>query len=177
LQFIKDGISGGSIIGVGIAIMLFVIIKSILQLPFSRYIDTHREKVTYLLIGTGITIVVPFIYAFTNAITGIYIAQILRGIGSAMAYPTWLSLFSTHLDKQHEGFEWSLYSTSVGIGIAITGLIGAAIASSIGFFVTFLIAGILSIIGWVILFKLEKREHVIKKVFTIGQKSKLVKTH
>ncbi len=175
--FITEGVSGGSLIAVGVAVMLFLIIKSFLQLPFSRYVDSHREKVLYLIIGACIIMVVPFIYSITTTIEGVYIAQSLRGIGAAMAYPTWLSLFSTHLDRKHEGFEWALYSTSVGIGTAIAGFVGASIVSIAGFPAAFTFAGILSIIGVAVLFGLERRKYLIKKIFPVHHKGKLVKTH
>ncbi len=157
--FIKDNLVGGTIFAAGFASALFLITKSLVQLPFSRYIDSHNDKIRWLIIGTFLIAVVPFVYIVSTNITHIYIAQILFGFGSGLAYPTWLGLWSTHLDKKHESFEWSMYSTSTGLGIAATAAIGAAIAEFIGFSYTFVFVGILALVGCFILFGLEKKRH------------------
>jgi MFS family permease len=155
--FIKDNLVGGTIFTAGFASTLFLLTKCIIQLPFSKYVDTHDKKVNWLILGTFIIALVPFIYILANHIYFIYFAQILYGIGSGLAYPTWLGLWSTHLDKKHESFEWSLYSSLTGIGTAITAAIGALIAEFIGFVYTFLLVGIMALTGCFILFYLENK--------------------
>jgi DHA1 family quinolone resistance protein-like MFS transporter len=162
--FIKDDIVGGSIFAAGLASTLFLITKSIVQLPFSKYVDSHDDKIKWLIMGTFLISVVPIIYMFSNNINTIYLAQILYGIGGGLAYPTWLGLWSTHLDKKHESFEWSLYSTSVGIGVAATASIGAAIANFFSFNFTFLLVWFMSIAGCFVLFWLEKKDGELEKV-------------
>jgi len=174
--FIKENLTGGTIFAAGFASTLFLITKSIVQLPFSRYVDSHKDKIKWLIIGTLLISIVPFIYIFVNHINYIYMAQVLYGIGSGLAYPTWLGLWSTHLDKKHESFEWSLYSTSVGIGTALTASIGAAISQFIGFEYTFALVGLISLIGCFILFNLERREHQMNNIilYHYHKKRKLI---
>lgn len=162
--FIKENLIGGTIFAAGLASMLFLITKCIIQLPFSRYVDTHENKVRWLLIGTLFIAVVPIVYIFATHINHIYIGQVIYGIGSGLAYPTWLGLWSTHLDRKHESFEWSLYSTLTGLGTASTAAIGAAISEFIGFKYTFAIVGMMSLIGCFILLYLEKKDIKIKKL-------------
>ena len=126
--FIKDNVIGGTILTAGLASTLYLITKSSIQLPFSRYVDKHDDKVKWLIVGTFLISLVPWLYIFANHIYYIYAAEILHGIGSGLAYPTWLGLWSTHLDKKQESFEWSLYSTGISIGTATTAVVGAAMA-------------------------------------------------
>ena len=139
--------------------MIFLVTKSVVQLPFSRYIDSHDSKTRWVVLGAFLIAMVPFVYIMADNINHVYLAQLLYGIGSGLAYPTWLSLWSTHLDRKHEGFEWSLYSTMTGFGTAATAAIGAVIAQFMGFTYTFLLVGIMSLIGCAILIGLgrEKR--------------------
>lgn len=158
--FISDSIKGGSIFAAGLASTIFFITKSVIQLPFSRYVDTHDSKIKWLIVGSLLIALVPFIYIFASDIYYIYLAQFIYGIGSGLAYPTWLGLWSTHLDKNHESFEWSLYSTTIGIGTAAAASIGAALSDFVGFQFTFAVVGIMSLAGCIVLYVLEKQRNL-----------------
>lgn len=156
--FIKDNLVGGTILTAGIASTLFLVVKSIVQLPLSRHVDTHddRSDLRWLYIGSFLVVLTPFIYIFSKHIHHIYLAQIIFGLGSGMAYPAWLGIWSTHLDKNQESFEWSLYSTLVSLGTAAAATIGAAIAEFFGFVFTFIFMGIMALMGCFVLLGLRK---------------------
>lgn len=156
--FIKDNLIGGTIFTAGIASTIYLISKSLTQLPFSLHVDNHgdRDDLRWLLRGTLLISIVPFIYIFAEDICHIYFAQLIYGIGSGLAFSTWLGLWSTHLDKNRESFEWSLYSTLVGMGTAFSAAVGAAMAEFLGFVPVFIFVGIMSIIGCLVLYKLRK---------------------
>ena len=162
--FIKENLIGGSIFAAGFASTLFLVTKSIVQLPFSKYVDSHDDKVKWLIVGTFLISMVPFLYVFAKDIYLIYLAQVLYGVGAGFASPTWLGLWTTHLDKKHESFEWSIYSTSVGLGIAVTALIGATIAEYVDFSYSFVLTGIMALVGCTILLTLEKQEEEKRKL-------------
>lgn len=145
----------------GVASMIFLVTKSSLQLPFSKYVDKHNynTRVRWLIIGAFLVSIVPFIYIFAKHIYVVFAAQVVYGIGSGLAYPTWLGLWSTHLDKRKESFEWSLYSTLAGLGTAATAAIGAALSQYVGFSFTFLFVGFLSLAGCLMLFELDRRKN------------------
>ena len=81
----------------------------------------------------------------------------IYGLGSGLAYPTWLGLWSANLDKGRESFQWSVYSTSTGLGTAATGATGAAVASMVGFYATFIMAGLLCLLGCLALIYMGRR--------------------
>ena len=155
--FINGGVAGGTVLTAGIASALFLLIKSLVQLPFGRYIDGHARKMKWLMIGTLLMALVPIIYVTAHSIYQVYMAEAIYGIGSGLAYPTWLGLWSSNLDKGKESFQWSIYSTSTGIGTAATGAAGAAISTLLGFTATFMLAGLLCLLGCFALLALEKR--------------------
>jgi len=174
--FINSNLAGGTIFMAGLASTIFLMTKSVIQLPFSRYVDSHEGKIKWLLIGSFLIATVPFIYMFAKHVYVIYIAQVVYGIGCALSYPVWLGLFSTNLDKKHEGFEWSIYQTSVGIGVAAAGAVGAAIAQFFSFQLTFLLVGAMSLIGCLILFGLENENHK-KHIKNLHHYSKMKHLH
>lgn len=158
--FLKDNLAGGTIFSAGLASALFLITKSLVQLPFSRVIDKYGDlnDLKWLVIGTFLVASVPFFYIFSTGVYFIYLAQFIHGIGSGFAYPAWLGLWSTHLDKNKESFEWSLYSTVVGVGTSISAAVGGALAQFVGFRTTFVIVGLLSLTGCLVLVYLRFKE-------------------
>jgi len=158
--YIKDGLTGGTVFSAAVASTLFLLVKSLVQLPFSRNVDkmTDVARGRWLLLGTLLIATVPFIYIFSSSITFIYLAQVLHGAGSGLAYSAWLGIWSTHLDKGRESYEWSLYSTMVGIGTAVSAFIGGFVAQYIGFQLTFALVGVFAIIGCGFLFVLLRQK-------------------
>lgn len=64
--FIKDNLVGGTIFAAGLASTLFLITKSIIQLPFSKYVDSHDDRKRWLILGTLLIAVIPFLYILVS---------------------------------------------------------------------------------------------------------------
>ena len=58
--FIKENLIGGSVFAAGLASTLFLVTKSVVQLPFSKYVDDHDNKIKWLIVGTFV-IAIDFI--------------------------------------------------------------------------------------------------------------------
>src|SRR3989338_8638952 len=85
--FITENLIGGTLVTAGLSTTIFLVVKSIVQLPLSRYfIDKEKHKTRSLLIGTFLIITVHFIYFFAKHVNTIYIAQAVYGLGAALAY-------------------------------------------------------------------------------------------
>jgi MFS family permease len=154
--FITDGLEGGSLVTAGLATTIFLVVKSCVQMPLSRFfIDKEKHKTHSLLLGTLFIISVPFLYAAAKSISTIFLAQAVYGIGAAMAYPAWFSLFTTYMNKKHKGFEYTLYSTGVGIGSAIAAYLGAEVANVLGFKYLFFLVGGIAVLGFLLLIILD----------------------
>lgn len=156
--YINDGgVTGGTMLTAGLASALFLFTKSMVQLPFGHYVDGQSGKSRWLILGTLLMALVPIIYTSASSIYHVYLAEMIYGLGSGLAYPTWLGLWSANLDKGRESFQWSVYSTSTGLGTAATGAAGAAVASLVGFSATFFLAGCLCLLGCLALIAMERR--------------------
>jgi len=155
--FLKEEIAGGSIMAAGLASTIFFLVKSVSQLPLSRLIDTKKEKLGFLIAGTFLIAATPFIYAFSPNVKFIYFAQVVYGLGAAMSYPAWFTLFTNYIDKKHQGWEWSVWGTGVGFGTAGTAYIGAKLAGTFGFNKVFYLVGASSLLGMFLLFFLSKK--------------------
>lgn len=158
--FINDHLVGGSIFSAGLASTIFLITHALLQMLFS-YKFCPKDRLWMLKLGTAVIALVPFGYIFSTSIYHIYIVEFVYGVGAAFAYPSWSSLFTANLEKGKRGFQYSIYSSSVGVGTAITAALGALIAEKTSFEVVFILTGIIAVIGLLILFGLQKK--VLKK--------------
>jgi MFS family permease len=155
--FIINNLQGGSVVAAGLATTIFLVVKSVVQMPLSRYfIDKEKHKTHSLLLGTLLIISVPFIYFSAKSVYTIFAAQAIYGLGAAMAYPAWFSLFTSYIDKKHKGFEYTLWSTGTGIGTAIAAVLGAKAADAFGFKFLFFIVGIIALLGFILLIILDR---------------------
>lgn len=163
--FLKEQIIGGSLIAIGIAETVYLLTKSILQLFISKYTDWEKGNIRELhtlIIGSVFFIITPILYIFSTHIYHIYIAQFILGIGAALSYPGWMTLFTRFTDRNKEGYEWSIYDTSVSLGAALTAILGAVIANIFSFNTLFIIISLFSLVGTILLGLLFKKELVVK---------------
>jgi DHA1 family quinolone resistance protein-like MFS transporter len=149
-------IKGGSVLSVGIATAIFMTVKSLLQLPFSRFVDKHDHSAKtphhhlstqFLWCGMALILSAPILYYFSSNIWHVYAIQALYGVGSALAYPTWLKLWEMHIDKDQESYEWTLYSTITSLTVALSAVVGGLLVQEIGFRDTFLAAAVVVAAG------------------------------
>ena len=159
--FIKDNLIGGTLFAAGLASAIFLITHAILQIIFAETFSS-KDRRWMLIFGTVLIALVPLGYIFSTAMWHIFIVQFIYGVGAGFAYPSWYSLFSSHIEKKQSGFQWSVYNSCVSIGTGITAAVGAWLAQIIGFRWVFAITGIITMTGLFILFQLDK--NVAKKV-------------
>src|SRR4030043_949000 len=154
--FINDNLVGGSIFSAGLASTIFLLTHSLVQIFFS-YKFKPKDRLWMLRLGTLIIALVPLGYILSTHIYHIYAVEFVYGIGAAFAYPAWSSLFTAHLEKGKRGFQYSVYSSSVGIGTAITAGVGAWLAEKTSFQLVFILTGIIAVAGLLFLFRIEKK--------------------
>lgn len=144
---------------VGFASAIYWAVKSIIQLPIAKWIDkNHGEIDDYysLLFGLCISTAGIFLLYFSKNIWHIFAVQFFIAIGDAFAVPPLYAIFTRHIDKDAEGFEWTLQSSfSLGAGSAIGGALSGILAALIGIRSTYLLNGTLMFAGLIILFFLK----------------------
>ncbi len=158
--FVTDQLFGGSLEVVGISTSIYFVTKSVVEAPIGMWIDrTKAEKDDLLtaLVGTILTALVFFSYNFMREIWQLYVAQGILGIGAAIAFPGWYSIFTRHIDKHKEALEWSLYDVLLGIGMAGSAALGGFLATVYGFHLVFNLAGISTIAGALLLLTIKNK--------------------
>ena len=157
--FILQNIQGGNAKVAGFAAMTYWIVKSSLQVPIGRYLDkNHGEKddLYFLILGTILVGFVPFGYLGSSLPWHIYLCQILQAVGMAMVIPPWDAIFTRHIDKGKEAFEWSLESTTLGFSAGIAGAVGGLLVALVGFKIVFILVGSFTFLAAALLFLIRK---------------------
>ena len=157
--FITQKIQGGGVEVAGFAMAIYWGVKSILQIPFGRYLDKvrgERDDLWFVVIGNILAALAVFGYIFCYLPWHLYLCQGIYSLGMAMNIPGWSAIFTRHIDKGKEAFEWSTRSTFIGIGAAISGALGGVIAAKFGFNVLFIGVGIFALASALLPFLLYK---------------------
>lgn len=150
--FIAQKITGGDITKAlevaGLATFFYWIPKSLLQIPVGKYLDkNHGEKddFVFMVAGTFMAGFVPFIFLIASLPWHIYVAQIVHATSMALVIPSWLAMFTRHIDRGKEAFEWGLESTAIGIGAGVAAALGGIATAILGFEIVFAITGIFTV--------------------------------
>ena len=154
--FVTNYIEGATLATAGLAVAIFSIVKSIVQLPLARYLDKNRgerDDFWVLVVGALASTLFPFFLLVVSKPWQLYLAEVFAGIGTAALMAAYYAIFAHHVDKGSEAFEWSLFSVG---GLTLSYAIGAAtggfLADLFGFPRVFLISGIINVSTTVLLF-------------------------
>jgi len=148
--FLTDQIHGGNIKVAGYAAAIYLVVKSLVVIPFGMYLDkNHGEKddLWFIVIGNLLAASVFFAYIFSYLPWHIYFLQAVYALGMGMNIPAYAAMFTRHIDKDREAFDWSVRSSFIGIGGAVAAALGGIIASYFGFKVLFIGTGIFILIS------------------------------
>lgn len=148
--FVTKQISGGTLEVVGFAAAIVQIAKILLEIPIAKFLDrNHGEYDDFysLIFGSFLIAMVPFMYLIATEVKHLYFISALYGMGIAFTVPPWYAIFSRHLDKLNESFEWSLDSVAIGLSGAGAAAVGGILAQKFGFNFIFVVGGIFAIFG------------------------------
>lgn len=148
----------------GFAALFYWISKSFMEIPIGRFLDKNdgeRDDFWFMVAGTLLTAIVPIGYLLATQPWHIYVFQVVHAIGMAMTLPSWLAIFTRHIDKGREAFEWSMETTSIGTGAGIAGGLGGIVAGIFGFKILFYSVSLLTIFSAILL--LLVRNNISKK--------------
>src|SRR4030067_3652204 len=101
--FFTEQIIGGSVQLAGFASAAYFLTKSIVQIPVARYIDLRRgewDDYKVMIAGSLLITLSAFLYIFIKYPWQVFVVQIIYGVGGAFSYPSWLAIFTRHIDKK-----------------------------------------------------------------------------
>ncbi|MEF8846895.1 MAG: MFS transporter [Candidatus Paceibacterota bacterium] len=166
--FIVQNIKGGDAQVAGIAVGIYWLVKSILQVPLANWLDKIEGEIDdyYALIsGTLLASLVPLGFIFASLPWHMYALQGVHSLGMALAIPSWAAIFTRHIEDGKEALSWSLDSSALGVGTGVAGIIGGSLVEVVGFNSLFVGVSVLGLIATLILLLIRKDIIPKKHVF------------
>lgn len=143
--FVIKNINGATLQTVGFSLAFFAIAKSFVQIPVSRFLDTHdgeRDDFYVLMLGAILEVLYPFTFLIISKVWHLYLLETMVGISSGLLMAAYYSLFARHVDHGSEGLEWSLFSVwSLTLSGALGAALGGWLADTYGFQKLFIVSG------------------------------------
>ena len=132
---------------------MYLVARVIFELLSGKFLGraNDKKKIRAIILGTIFMSVGYVGFATTVTVLPLFIFYGIIGMGLGVATPLKNSLFSTHLDKNKEVTEWSIYDGFVFMGMAMSAIIGGFVANRYGFpflFVAVAATNLLSIIPY-----------------------------
>lgn len=158
--FIKDRLTGGSLFTVGLATAIAYIVRAVLLVPLGEFNDRdrgNRREFLTLIAGVLIMALVPLSYIFIDHVYGFFMAQAVYGLGLALYYPGWYTIWTRFLDGFREGRTWSIYGAIISLSVALAALTGGSVAEFIGFDVVFALMAVFGVISVLFLIAVKKQ--------------------
>ncbi len=134
--FVEDFIQGGNAAVAGVAAGIYLFTKSILQIPVAQLVDKIRgEKDDFWLMFVFTLLIgfVPLLYLIIHTPLQLYAVQFVLGFFTAFTFPTYMAIFTRHIDKEKEGTEWGVYFTLTDLTSAVLAAVGGYVATVQGF--------------------------------------------
>lgn len=157
--FLTEQIEGGNLAAVGFVTAFFWLTKSIFQPFIAHYLDIkkgERDDFDFLVKGFYVANLIPLGYFFATEIWHIFLLEFIRGVAMASVVPSWMAIFTRHIDRGWEAFSWSIQSTVIGFAIGLAAIFGGLIATFLGFKVIFLLVALFGLISTTLLFAIKR---------------------
>lgn len=138
--FLTQNIKGGNVEVAGIAAAIYWVVKSLLIVPLGKFLDKtdgEKDELIFIIVGNLLMAAAVFGYLFACLPWHIYMLEIVSAVGMAMNIPGYTSIFTRHIDRGSEAFEWSVRGSLIGFGAGLAGILGGMTAYRFGFAVLF----------------------------------------
>lgn len=148
--FIEDFIIGGNEAVAGLAAGIYLFTKSIMQIPVAHIIDKIKgefDDFWLMFVCTILIGLLPLSFLFISTPLQLYIIEFFIGLFTAFTFPTYMAIFTRHIDPEKEGTEWGVYFTLTDLTSAAFAAVGGFLASTQGFPTLIVAVVIVSVLG------------------------------
>lgn len=158
--YLSDKIDIDPIRAIGFGYAIFLVSRSLFQIPIAKFLDRHKSSKDglYAIVIGGLLMALAFIsYLFIAHEYHLYLIQVGFGLGAALYLPAWRKTFTKNVDAGGEGSDWAIADTITTLSAAILTAFAAYIVNETdNFSYLFFIAAFFATIGSLAIFTLIK---------------------
>lgn len=164
--FVEDSIVGANELVIGLSISIFLISRSILQIPIATLIDKikgEKDDYSFLILFSVLAGITHLGFIYIDQVWQLFFINFLLGVFTAITYPSYMAIFTRHIDENMEGTEWGVYYTFVDLSSAALAALGGYVASIYGYSALIIVVSAICISGSLVLIPIKpfiyKRSH------------------
>lgn len=149
---------GGSAIDVGLLFGLYRGVRAFFAIPIGKYLDKikgHVDEYYTLLFASFLVGTIYLSLFFATEIWHVYVGIFVIGIGHSLDIGSWKVLFYGNLPKGKEGEMIGVYTTVMQIIYGLATIVAGFVGEIFGFEWIFMFAGIVTIVGGLIMFSIK----------------------
>jgi MFS family permease len=135
---------GGDITTAANAWALFLLTTGVLTFFTGRWENKIKETELGIVCSQFMVGAAYLVYYFAEGVGMLYLAQILLGIGMALFWPAFHSLYGRHIDGKNAPKQWSFYDGLAYLIPAGAAALGGWLVKLYGFDTIFIIMAVLS---------------------------------
>ncbi len=152
--FVEDFIAQGDAMVVSISMGIYLLSRSLMQIPVATTIDKikgEKDDFWLMVIFSFLSSLIFLLYLVINQPWQLFLIQFLLGIANAITFPSYMAIFTRHIDKNREGTAWGVYYTMTDLSSATLAVIGGYLATSYGFKTLIITVSLIGVLGSVLL--------------------------
>ncbi|MEK7530954.1 MAG: MFS transporter [Patescibacteria group bacterium] len=158
--FIEESVVGAGPEVVGIATAIFLITRSMVQIPAAQLVDRiigDADDFWFMFLSLLLSAIVPLAYLIISTPLELYLVQFIYGALLAFNYPSFYALFTKYIVKNREATAWSIYQTFLDLMMAAAAAVGGVAASYFGFTAVILGVVVIGVLGSLLLVPIRSR--------------------
>lgn len=151
---------GGDLVTAGFAVAINAVVMGIVILISGRFAQKYHSERLELVIGYVLLMLAAAGYLAIKTPDQLFFVQIISGVGSAIAQPSFNGLLSSVIRRGSYTIEWADYLGIAYFVIGIASIIAGVVAQNFGFNVLFYIMILsegISVIGAIYLYETSKK--------------------
>jgi len=148
---------GGSILDVSWAWAIYLIVAGFLYIVVGKISDRYNNKESLMILGYIVNTIFTFGYLAVDNMVGLFVVQAGLGVATALATPTWDTLFAKYEDKSKDGYEWGLAGGEAHIITGVAIIVGGYIINFLSFDILFLTMGVIQLLATIYISRLLKK--------------------
>lgn len=153
--FIVEFIDGGSAAVAGLAAAIYLVTKSVLQIPIASLIDRihgERDDFWMLFISSGLAALTVLLYLWVRTPLQLYAVQFVYGVLLAAAYVPFMAIYTRHINRDKAATAWGVYFTMTDLSAALAATLGGILADTIGFRPLIVLAAAMGVVAALLIY-------------------------